>query len=381
MKDENLKKIDPLSGFSEVFDHIATKDFEKEAEKKDDDQYIKDSDDDQNDDNQNNDDQDDDINSGSVGTDDDQDDDSNDSDDDQDEDQDDDLNSKLEDDDDEEAMITPFVELFADKLGWELDDKTKPKDIDSLINFIDDIIENNSKPKYFSDEIRQLDEFVKNGGDIRNFLTQTKSGIDLDNIDMSKETNQKAVIIEHMKNLKYSDERIAKKIERFEESGILEEEAEEAVDYLKSYRQEKEEKLLKEQQKQAELKLKEQQKFISTVENTIMKTDTILGIPLNNAQQKKELIDYILKVDAQGRTKNQIDYSKDPIQRLIETAFVQKEGNNFQKRLKTEATNNAVSNFKNKLKSNKSKRGTNQRGYQSGGGSLNLISSIASQLM
>lgn len=280
----------------------------------------------------------------------------------------------------EEEMITPFVDLFSEKLGWEIEDENKPKSIDELIEFMDKLVDESSKPRYFSEDIKKLDEFVKNGGDIRKFLNDTTSGINLEDLDISNELNQKSAIKEHMKILKYSDDRITKKINRFEESGILEEEAEESVEFLQGYRQETKERLLSDQQKQADDRAKEQQIFISTVEDIINKSNTILGVSINTAQKKKELIDYILKVDAQGRTKNQIDYSKDPIQKLIETAFIQKEGKNFENNLNIKAQNNAVSNFKNKLKNTK-KRGNQQQAYQSKGGGFDLISSISKQLL
>jgi hypothetical protein len=67
---------------------------------------------------------------------------------------------------------------------------------------------------------------------------------------------------------------------------------------------------------------------------------------------------------------------------LIETAFIQKEGKNFENKVNKKAQNDAVSNFKNKLKNNKNnKRGKHQQRYQSEGRGSDLISSISKQLM
>ncbi len=394
MEDVNLnldKEISGLGGFEEVFDHIATKRKENPAdlENQDDNDDSNQDNDDQNDNNQNNDNQNDDDNNDDQNDNDQNDDNQDDNDDQNDDDNQNDTNDlggndDTDDDTDDEAeMITPFVDLFAEKLGWEMEDENKPKSVEGLVEFMDNIIENNSAPNYHSDEVRKLDEYARNGGDVRKYLIETNAGVDPDNLDITKESNQKLAVKEHMKisNPKYTDERIDKKIERFEESGILEEEAEESLEFLQTYKTEKREKLLVDQQKQADDRVKDQQKFITSVQDTINKASTILGIPLNTAQKKKELIDYILKVDAQGRTKNQIDYSKDPIQRLIETAFMQKEGKNFENKLNNKAQNNAISDFKNKLKNNKNNKGKHQKGYVSKGGSFDLISSVSKQLM
>jgi hypothetical protein len=285
--------------------------------------------------------------------------------------------------DDETEMISPFVDLFTEELGWELDDEEKPKNIKELISFMNDMVTEGSKPRYHSEQIKQLDEYVRNGGNIEDFFNKTSSGIDINNIDMSKENNQKAVIKEYLKetNPNYSDEYINRKINRYEESGVLEEEAEDTIDLLKDHYAKKEEKLLKDQEKQYQQKLKEQQKFVSTVEDTIKNTESLFGLPVNTAQ-KKELIERLLKVDAQGRTKYQVEYSKDPIKGLIENAFIQMNKKTLLDKLENKANNNAVSKFKNKLNTTKkNKRGKDQQRYQSTGGSLNLISQVSSQLM
>lgn len=286
--------------------------------------------------------------------------------------------------DDETEMIAPFVDLFSEKLGWEMGDEDKPKNIQELISFMDNLVTEGSKPTYFSEDIKKLDEYVRNGGNLQDFFEKTTSGINLDNVDMSKEGNQKAIIREYLKetNPNYSEEYINRKINRYEESGVLEEEAEDTIDLLKNHYAEKEEKLLIEQENRYQEKLKQQQLFISNVESTIEKLDNLFGVPVDTTQ-KKELKDYLLRVDAQGRTKYQINYSKDPIIRLIQQGFMDLNGEKLLKNIQTKANNDAVDKFKNRVKNSgkRNNKGRDQQGYRSKGGSFDLISQVSNQLM
>jgi hypothetical protein len=54
---------------------------------------------------------------------------------------------------------------------------------------------------------------------------------------MEDESNQKAVVRDYMKMQGYSDEQINRKIERYEDADMLEDEAADAVSYLKRVRE------------------------------------------------------------------------------------------------------------------------------------------------
>ena len=377
MKKNNVNQqqnIDALDGFTAIANYISDSDFSyddpTEFEKDHDDDDIADDDDADIDSTIDNDD---DINDvDDVNTDDDSDDNdvddtSNDSDD--------------VDDLDEKEMITPFINLFSSELGWELEDDVKPKNIKELISFMGSIIESQSKPTYANEEIRQLDEYVRNGGDLRKFLSTASGELDVNNVDLSKESTQKAVIREYLKESGHSEDYINRKITRYEESGTLEEEAEDTVELLKEIQDKKKKKLLKEQEDARISMIEKQQKFIKDVENAIEKMDTVLGVQITDAH-RKGLKDYLLKVDAQGRTRYDINYSKDPITRLIQQSFIDLNGDKFVNNIRVKAKNDAITSFKDTLKNNKkNNRIKDQQGYRSSESGLSLINAITSQLM
>ena len=73
---------------------------------------------------------------------------------------------------------------------------------------------------------------------------------------MEDETNQKAVVRDYMKLQGYNDEQINRKIERYEDADMLEDEAADAVVYLKRVR---EQQLQQAQAEQEQLRLANEQ--------------------------------------------------------------------------------------------------------------------------
>ena len=283
-----------------------------------------------------------------------------------------------EDDVTEEEIVDTFFSLFSKELGWETDKEESPKSVKELVGLMDNIVKDASVPKYYSEDVKKLDEFVRNGGSFKEFYTATKSGVNTDTIDLAKEGSQKTVLREYLKSMNYSDAYVDKKINRYDESGVLEEEAEDALELLKEYNKEKEQKLLKDQEKEYDARVKQQQKFVSDVQDTIESSDTILGIKLN-AAQKRELTDYIFKVGPEGRTEHQKDYASGS-KAFVETALLLKEKENIFKKVETKANTDAIKNLRKKIKNNKNK-GKQQKAYESKqGGHFSMLSAINKQL-
>jgi hypothetical protein len=100
---------------------------------------------------------------------------------------------------DETTIVTGFFDSLSEKLGWDdIEDDDKPKTVEDLIDYFNDVIEENSVPQYASEEVEQLDKFVKNGGNLRDYFS-IDNEIDLDDIDLEDESNQKLVLKEFLK--------------------------------------------------------------------------------------------------------------------------------------------------------------------------------------
>lgn len=252
----------------------------------------------------------------------------------------------------EDNIVTNFFDAIAEKLGWDFDEEendSKPKDVDELINYFQKVIEEESKPTYSSEEMEALDNFVKQGGDLAKYLT-IEAELDLDNIDIEDENNQKLIVKQFLKEKGFSDKRIEKQISKYEDAGLLEDEAQDAIEDLKEIKEQKKEQLLKEQKKQHEEALQRQQQFYTGVVDEIKGLKNIRGIAVPD-RDKKVLMDYILKPDTDGKTKYQKDYAKGGVKSLIESAYFTMNADKLLEAAKKEGNNKAIDRFKKSLRS------------------------------
>lgn len=253
-------------------------------------------------------------------------------------------------DNNEENVVTNFFDAMAEKLNWEFEEgEEKPKSVDELINYFQNVIEENSKPEYSSEEVEALDNFVKQGGDLKKYLT-IDAELDLDDIDIEDETNQKLVVKQLLKEKGFSTKKIDKLVSRYEEAGLLEDEAQDALEDLKEIKEERKKQLLEDQKKAYREQLQRQQQFYDNVVSEIKGLKNIRGITVPE-KDKKVLMDYILKPDTDGKTKYQKDYAKGGVKNLIESAYFTMNADKLIEAAKREGNNSAIDKFRRSLKS------------------------------
>lgn len=253
-------------------------------------------------------------------------------------------------DNNEENVVTNFFDAMAEKLNWEFEeDEDKPKSVDELINYFQNVIEENSKPEYSSEEVEALDNFVKQGGDLKKYLT-IDADLDLDDIDIEDEANQKLVVKQLLKEKGFSTKKIDKLVSRYEEAGLLEDEAQDALEDLKEIKEERKKQLLEDQKKAYREQLQRQQQFYDNVVSEIKGLKNIRGITVPE-KDKKVLMDYILKPDTDGKTKYQKDYAKGGVKNLIESAYFTMNADKLIEAAKREGNNSAIDKFRRSLKS------------------------------
>lgn len=248
-----------------------------------------------------------------------------------------------------EELIVNFFDSLSEQLGWsDVEDEDKPKTAEDLIEYFKDVIEENSVPQYASEEVEKLDEFVRNGGNLKDYFS-IDADIDLDNIEVEdNEINQKLVVKEFLKEKGFSAKQIDKKITKYEDAGILEDEAVDALEALKDIKAERKEKLLEEQQKSAREAQKQQQTFFNNVVSEIKGMDSIYGIEIPE-KDKRALLEYIFKPDAEGVTKYKKDYAKS-LKNLITSAYFTMKGDSLITIAKQKGKKDALDNFKNSLR-------------------------------
>jgi len=119
--------------------------------------------------------------------------------------------------------------------------------------------------------------------------------------EQDDEVNQKLVVKEFLKEKGFNAKQIEKKLSKYEDAGLLEDEAEDALEALKEIKEQKKQQLLKDQENQAKAAAKRQQEYFNSVVNEIKGMDDIRGIKIPE-KDKKALLEYIFKPDAEGKT-------------------------------------------------------------------------------
>lgn len=245
----------------------------------------------------------------------------------------------------ESSQVGAFFDAFAESLGWDVSDEERPDSIEGLISYIQQIVEQNSKPEYADERIQHLDEYVKNGGKFEDFYNNMSQSISYDDLDVENETDQKLAVRDYLKLQGYTEEQISKKIQRYEDADVLEDEASDAIERLKEIKQLELEETQRQQQQYAERQRQSAIQFVSDLNNKISNITSIRGVQIPK-QDRKLLFDYITKVDANGMTQYQKDFNKNMINNLIESAYFTMKGD----QLINEATKTGQTNAVNKLR-------------------------------
>lgn len=249
----------------------------------------------------------------------------------------------------EAEQIGAFFDAFAEANGWSVTEDEKPKNVDELIGYITDVVEQNSTPQYADDRIAQLDQYVKNGGRFEDFYQTQQRSMSYDNVDLEDESNQKAVVRDYYKLQGMNDEQINRKIERYEDADMLEDEATDAVSYLKAYEAQQAEYMA--QQQEAQMKAQQQQaaQFAEDLTNGINGLTNIRGIAIP-VEDKKALYDYITKTDADGLTQYQKEFNGNLVNNLIESAYFTMKGDALLGEAQRNGQTSAASKLRNMLR-------------------------------
>ena len=249
----------------------------------------------------------------------------------------------------EAEQVGAFFDAFAEAAGWSVDDSERPKNVDEFVEYMSKVAEENSIPQYADDRIAQLDQYVKNGGRFEDFYQTQQRSMYYGNIDIEDESNQKAVVRDYYKLQGMNDEQINRKIERYEDADMLEDEATDAVNYLKAYEAQQAQYMAQQQEAQRQAQEQQAAQFVEDLTNGINGLADIRGIAIPK-EDKKALYDYITKTDADGLTQYQKDFNGNLINNLIESAYFTMKGDALLGEAKRNGQTSAASKLRNMLR-------------------------------
>lgn len=252
----------------------------------------------------------------------------------------------------EAEQVGALFDAVAESFGWNLadiKDDDKPVTVEGLTDYLRKVVEENSVPEYADERIQQLDEYVKNGGDFEDFYAAQQQEINYDKLDLEEEVNQKAVIRDLLKLSGYTDQQIDSKISRYEDAGMLEDEATEAAQRLKAIRAQQVKQLHDQQEEYKKKQLADQKKFYDDMTNAISNLSDIRGLAIPK-EDRKALFDYIFKVDQDGLSQYQKDFQKNLSKNLIESAYFTMKADKLIQEAKKEGQTTAAQKLKQMLR-------------------------------
>lgn len=243
-----------------------------------------------------------------------------------------DVNTEPSEDDVTEAQqVSALFDAIGESFGWdlsEIEEDSRPVTVDGLTDYIRQVVDQNSVPEYADERIQALDEYVKSGGRFEDFYAAQQQQVNLDNIDLENENNQRTVIRDLLKVSGYTEDQINNKIDRYESADMLEEEAEDALSRLKVIKQQETERLQQQQEAAMQRQQEETKAFFNDVYSNINNLTNIRGISVPK-EDRKQLLDYIFKQDKDGLTQYQKDFNKNLTRNLIESAYFTMKADSF----------------------------------------------------
>jgi DNA-binding transcriptional MerR regulator len=180
-------------------------------------------------------------------------------------------------------------------------------------------------------------DHVKNGGSINDFIQLEQEDPDYASVDIENEQFQKYLLEDLLTEQGFSPEKIQSKIDKYEEAGLLKEEAETAKEKLVELQKKKREDLLKTQKLENDKKISDAKTRTENIKNKILGAKEIAGFPLTQGEQNN-LVDYMMKPVKEGKTQLQLDYDDEAQLKMAYFLMKKFDFSTVQKKATTKAT-------------------------------------------
>jgi hypothetical protein len=222
------------------------------------------------------------------------------------------------DEEDEGDALRVFAELQREKGLIDYNDDEFEGNEEWLLAKVEDTV--NSKVQDYKDsmpsEIKYLLDNYEDGVPLNNLLNmqsqeQVYESITLENVEKS-EALQKNLVKDLLMKSGWSEERANKKIQRYEDAGVLYEEAEEALSSLVDVQKQQKEDYVVKQKEEQKQRIQAHEEWLGDLKDHITKKEEILpGFQLS-VKDKDNLYKGITKLDKNGENEIMRLRKKDP---------------------------------------------------------------------
>jgi len=219
---------------------------------------------------------------------------------------------------DEGDALRVFAELQREKGLIDYNDDEFEGSEEWLLTKVEDTV--NSKVQDYKDsmpsEIRYLLDNYEDGVPLTNLLNmqsqeQVYESITLESVEKS-EALQKNLVKDLLIKSGWSEERANKKIQRYEDAGVLYEEAEEALSSLVDVQKQQKEQYVAQQKEQQKQRIQAHEQWLGDLKDHITKKEEILPGFTLSVKDKDNLYKGITKLDKNGENEIMRLRKKDP---------------------------------------------------------------------
>jgi len=242
--------------------------------------------------------------------------------------------------DEVEYSFKPFIEIMAETGVLDLPENAEIGDsAEDLVEAFETTVNKRISQgiEEYKESVPELAksflEYLENGGDPKRFIEAQTGPIDLTNIDITDEANQKMLIREHLKSQDYTNEEIKEILQDYEDSLLLEKQAKVAVKKLEAIQSKQTEILLKQQEAEVREREKALKEYVSDIQRIIKESKEIAGLEIPEAE-KKTFENYLFKRDKAGLTAYQKDLQENPNKTQVELAYLKFKKYDFAKAAK-----------------------------------------------
>lgn len=242
-----------------------------------------------------------------------------------------------EEDDDESFSILPIANILKQKglITSELEGfKDDPEALlDAITENADKIVEEkfNRKLEGLPPIVQELADFILNkGGNVATFLAIQSEYDNLEELDLTHESDQERVVTAYLRTQEYTNEEINETIANFKEGSILDREAKRAQQKYSRFLDKQKEQAEVEAVQARQVQLKQEEERISTIESYINKADNIAGLAIDKSEKEK-FFEWLTKPGRDGLTGYVKSMKDNILEESIKLAYLKYKDFNYTK--------------------------------------------------
>jgi len=248
-----------------------------------------------------------------------------------------------------DEMVPLFFDVLQEKWGLDIPDDKKPKSIEEFSDFMDQLIDANTKHEYYNEDSQQFDSFLRNGGDPRVFLQATGAKKMVEALDLENEEDCRLGLQMYWEKKGLDPDEIKAEIKKSEKLDTIREDAAEKMPKLKSLVAQEQSQLVENAKLAEQKRQNDINEYNNGLVSAVKSVKSVMGIEFTD-NHRRELLPYMTQRDAEGFTPMLRDYYADPYMYNVITAFAYKNKDKILEMMGEPAKDNAIKTFKEKQK-------------------------------